>query len=500
MNPSKHTSLLATAGLALALAPSVASAQEYSGWVFRLEGGAGTSIRDFTHTDVNTSTLTGEVSARVSYRLFEPLSLQLGAGAGRFFRPDNQADVPLIFGFGGIRLEPKLGDVARLWVDGDAAVHAVGSVNRFGLDAGLGIEFFLSRRIAIGPYGRFFHTFDGTDASPSRVNVPAGATAPPSSDLQWWSAGISLAIYSLADAPPPPPPPPPPSDTDHDGVVDPDDQCVSEPAGDHPDAARRGCPASDEDHDNVYGADDLCPTVAAGDHPDPARAGCPLADDDNDQVYGADDLCPAEPAGVHPNPERAGCPDADGDHDGVYDHGDQCPTEPVGIHPDPARAGCPAPDGDHDNVPDAVDHCPTQPGAPSSNPARNGCPGLLVLENGALRILRPVFFAVNSDVILPVSFPLMNAVADALRSTPELRHVAIEGHTDDVGVDATNLALSQRRAASVMRWLTTTGRVEAGRLTSAGFGETRPLVQGATTPAARAQNRRVEFRIVQDAQ
>ncbi len=495
MTPSKRTSLLATATFALALAPSVAGAQGYTGWVFRAEVGAGTTIRDFTHGDVDTSTLTGEVSARVSYRLFEPLSLQVGAGVGRFFRPDNLSDVPLIFGSAGVRVEPRLGSAARLWVDGNAAVHAVGPVNRFGLDAGLGIEFFLTRRVALGPFGRFFHTFDGRDGSPDLVPGPAGSPQAPTGDLQWWSAGLSLSIHALADAPPPPPPPPPPADTDHDGVNDPDDQCVNEPAGDHPDASRRGCPAPDDDHDGVYGSDDQCPTDAAGEHPDPARAGCPLPDDDHDGVYGSDDQCPTEPAGDHPNPERAGCPDADGDHDGVFDHADQCPAEPAGIHPDPARAGCPLPDRDHDTVPDATDHCPDRPGAPSTNPARNGCPGLLVLESGALRILRPVFFGNNSDVILPASFPLLNAIADALRSTPEIRRVSVEGHTDDVGPDDRNLDLSRRRAASVVTWLTTRGHIEADRLVSEGFGETRPLVQG-TTPAARAQNRRVEFRIV----
>jgi outer membrane protein OmpA-like peptidoglycan-associated protein len=316
-----------------------------------------------------------------------------------------------------------------------------------------------------------------------------------SGDTNFWVAGLSLALYSLADAPTPPPPPPPPADTDHDGVNDPDDQCVNEAAGEHPDAARRGCPASDDDHDNVYGADDQCPDQAAGDHPDPARAGCALADTDGDGVFGSDDQCPDQAAGDHPNPERRGCPDADGDSDGVFDHGDQCPTEAAGIHPDPARAGCPAPDRDHDNIPDAQDHCPDRPGAPSSNPTRNGCPGLVVLENGALRILRPVQFAPNSDRILPASNALLNSVADALRSTPEIRRVAIEGHTDDVGDDAANMTLSQRRADSVVRWLTTTGRVEATRLTAQGFGESRPLAPG-TTAAIRARNRRVEFRIV----
>jgi outer membrane protein OmpA-like peptidoglycan-associated protein len=488
--------LAAATGAALALVPYTASAQDQepaqSRWVFRAELGAGTMISDFVDTPDDTS-LSGELSVRVSYRLFEPLSLQLGAGAARLFQPNNRDDVPLIFGFGGVRLEPRLGTTARLWLDGNAALHAIGSRNRFGLDGGIGIEFFLSRTIAIGPFGRFFHTFDGRDASPTRVGTVGDRGG--SGDTNFWVAGLSLALYSLADAPTPPPPPPPPADTDHDGVNDPDDQCVNEAAGEHPDAARRGCPASDDDHDNVYGADDQCPDQAAGDHPDPARAGCALADTDGDGVFGSDDQCPDQAAGDHPNPERRGCPDADGDSDGVFDHGDQCPTEAAGIHPDPARAGCPAPDRDHDNIPDAQDHCPDRPGAPSSNPTRNGCPGLVVLENGALRILRPVQFAPNSDRILPASNALLNSVADALRSTPEIRRVAIEGHTDDVGDDAANMTLSQRRADSVVRWLTTTGRVEATRLTAQGFGESRPLAPG-TTAAIRARNRRVEFRIV----
>jgi outer membrane protein OmpA-like peptidoglycan-associated protein len=495
MRTSKRFSIAATASLALALIPSVASAQEYSRWVFRLELGAGTMLRDFVHEDVNTSSLAGALNARVAYRLFEPVSFQFGAGAGRFFQPENRDDVPLIAGFGGLRVAPKLSQSVRLWVDGDVAVHAVGSVNRFGLDAGLGLDFFLSDTIAIGPYARFNHTFNGRDGSPNRL---MGVTFA-SNDTQWWTAGVSLSIHSLADAVPvaaAPPPPPAPTDGDHDGVNDADDQCATEPAGEHPDSSRTGCPAPDEDRDGVFGADDQCPTEAVGEHPDPARAGCPASDEDHDGVFGADDQCPTEAVGEHPNPERAGCADADGDHDGVFDHGDQCPAEPAGIHPDSARAGCPAPDRDHDNVPDAVDHCPDRAGAPSANPTRNGCPGLVVMENGALRILRPVQFRPNSAVILPVSFPLLNSVAEAMRTTPEILKLSIEGHTDDAGPDDRNLDLSRRRAAAVLTWLTTRGRVEAGRLVSEGFGETRPITPG-TTPAIRAQNRRVEFRITE---
>ncbi len=254
----------------------------------------------------------------------------------------------------------------------------------------------------------------------------------------------------------------------------------------------------DRDGDGVLDGDDQCPQTPAGAHPDPARRGCPEGDRDGDGVLDTADQCPDAAAGDHPDPERAGCADGDADHDAVLDHADQCRTEAAGLHPDPARAGCPLPDRDNDGVPDATDHCPDQAGSPSTNPVRNGCPGLVMIHGAQMQIRQPVFFATSRDVILPRSRAVLEAVAEALRAVPEIHRMSIEGNTDDVGDDQRNMELSQRRAQSVLRWLVEHG-VEENRLEAHGFGETRPLVQGAT-PAARAQNRRVDFRIVDPAQ
>lgn len=286
-----------------------------------------------------------------------------------------------------------------------------------------------------------------------------------------------------------------PRDRDHDGVLDADDLCPDEPQGATPDPERRGCPQRDRDRDGVTDAQDLCIDVPQGEHPDPARRGCPLPDTDGDGVFDDADLCVTTPAGEHPNPERRGCPDGDRDSDHVLDHTDVCPDEPDGMHPDPDRLGCPAADRDQDTVPDASDACPDQPGAPSPDPRRNGCPGLVRIVNGRIAILRPVYFATNRDVILPRSFPVLTAVRDALQATAEIRRLSVEGHTDDVGRDDANLDLSERRAASVRRWLEQ-HQIDPSRLESHGFGETRPIVPNSSN-AARAQNRRVEFRIVE---
>jgi outer membrane protein OmpA-like peptidoglycan-associated protein len=294
---------------------------------------------------------------------------------------------------------------------------------------------------------------------------------------------------------PPPPPPPPPSDRDQDAIPDEVDACPDQKGPVNADARKNGCP--DRDGDGVIDKDDQCPDEPMGEHPDPTKVGCPAKDRDGDRVYDHEDQCPDVAAGPHPDKNRPGCPDTDRDGDGVFDSEDRCPDEPSGLHPDPARPGCPLPDRDHDGVPDDVDACPDQPGAPSTDPKKNGCPGLVEIKGQKLVILQPVYFATNKDVILAKSFPVLNAVAEALKAEPEIRRIAVEGHTDSVGRPEYNLDLSQRRADSVMRWLSEHG-IESERLEAHGYGMTRP-VESNQTSAGRAANRRVEFTILNNA-
>ena len=87
-------------------------------------------------------------------------------------------------------------------------------------------------------------------------------------------------------------------------------------------------------------------------------------------------------------------------------------------------------------------------------------------------------------------------VADAL-SDPTLRaaRFAVNGHTDDVGDTAFNDDLSERRAASVARYLSETRTIDPARLEIRYFGETQPLDLD-KTPTARQLNRRVEFELL----
>jgi outer membrane protein OmpA-like peptidoglycan-associated protein len=102
-----------------------------------------------------------------------------------------------------------------------------------------------------------------------------------------------------------------------------------------------------------------------------------------------------------------------------------------------------------------------------------------------------VYFEFNSASLNPQSEPALRSLGELLGRRPEWR-ISIEGHTDSVGTDGYNMDLSARRAAAVREALVSTYRTAPGRLTTAGFGESRPREPNAT-PEGRARNRRVEL-------
>jgi len=102
-----------------------------------------------------------------------------------------------------------------------------------------------------------------------------------------------------------------------------------------------------------------------------------------------------------------------------------------------------------------------------------------------------ILFALNSATIQPESTPTLGEIGDMLKEHPELR-VRIEGHTDATGDDASNLSLSERRAAAVRAYLVESFGIDAARLESVGLGEAQPVGDNAT-PEGRQNNRRVEL-------
>lgn len=173
----------------------------------------------------------------------------------------------------------------------------------------------------------------------------------------------------------------------------------------------------------------------------------------------------------------------DSDGDGVLDSVDQCPNTPKGVQVD--TRGCPL-DSDGDGVPDYLDKCP------------NTTRGLKVDATGCVRdaqtiVLQNVNFEFNKSTLTPEAKSVLNDVAKGLTSQKDLT-VEIAGHTDSKGTNAYNQKLSTSRASSVKTYLISQG-VAPSQLVSKGYGEEQPVATN-DTDAGRAQNRRVEFRVL----
>ncbi len=133
----------------------------------------------------------------------------------------------------------------------------------------------------------------------------------------------------------------------------------------------------------------------------------------------------------------------------------------------------------------------------AADPATKGSPSAQVsrLEQSLIQTGRAdvysIYFSFNSDQIREESEPTLEEIAEVMRRHPDWK-LSIEGHTDSIASDAYNLTLSQRRAAAVKLALVLKKSVADGRLTTAGFGESRPK-DGNDTLEGRARNRRVEL-------
>ncbi|MBV2134636.1 OmpA family protein [Pseudomonas sp. MAP12] len=163
---------------------------------------------------------------------------------------------------------------------------------------------------------------------------------------------------------------------------------------------------------------------------------------------------------------------------------------------------CYAQDGDEDKdgVFDRRDRCQ---GTPANTPVgHNGCPLPQYPEKAAppapqdevivLSDLGEVLFAFDSAKLTPAAMATLDTVVEKLKGS-DVVGIKVNGHTDSTGTDAYNQGLSERRAASVVDYLVSQG-VAPDKLTSEGFGESKPVADNASKEG-RAENRRVEIMV-----
>ena len=212
-----------------------------------------------------------------------------------------------------------------------------------------------------------------------------------------------------------------------------------------------------------------------------------IVDTDNDGVMDQLDIEPNTPAGVmvYGNGKAV-----DSDKDGLPDYKDKCPLKYGPI----SNQGCPLnTDADGDGIMDGEDLCPNTPGVVENRgcPKDDAKPTNISQQIGLLAA--SIYFDTNSDRIKSISFATIDKIINLMKQVPDVKFV-IEGHTDNRNSDRYNLYLSQRRAASVRKYMIKQG-IPSKRLESKGYGESRPKFSN-DNAGGRQLNRRVEIKPV----
>lgn len=138
---------------------------------------------------------------------------------------------------------------------------------------------------------------------------------------------------------------------------------------------------------------------------------------------------------------------------------------------------------------------PPPPPPPPPKPEPPPEPKRVEVTADRIVIRDKILFEVDKAIIRTESHGLVDEITQVVKDNPQILKLSIEGHTDGDGSAKYNQTLSDKRAAAVLQYLVDHG-VAQERLTSKGFGESKPIGDNAT-PEGKEMNRRVEFIIVE---
>jgi outer membrane protein OmpA-like peptidoglycan-associated protein len=380
------------------------------------------------------------------------IQLELGfvaLGGSRKAPPEGLAELGGAAGgqlLAGLRVRPfktssLKTSLGGLWLGAGLGGALTGGAVAPALDGFLGYDFAVTQRLAMGPALGYLLVIQADKDVPRPANAHIG--------MLGINVSFDVGVHRSG-----------PADRDHDGILD----------------ARDGCPDQPEDTDGFQDQD-----------------GCPDRDNDQDGILDPADRCPNDPEDKDNFEDEDGCSDPDNDRDEILDAADECPMAREDADGFEDADGCPELDNDADKIPDSKDLCPNEPEILNGIADNDGCPDSesVRVVGDKIELDQKIHFWTNSHVIRAMSYPVLDKLARFLLEHPEYVHVDIEGHADQRGDEEFNLDLSRRRAHSILEFLVKRGLEEA-RLSSQGFGSSRPLVD-AQNEGAWFMNRRVEF-------
>lgn len=268
-----------------------------------------------------------------------------------------------------------------LWLEAVGGGGVTGEDWRPAVEVGLGWGFALGD-VRISPVLRYMQIIETTDSLDSR-------------DARLLLAGLEVTLFDAHETAEPSTEATQAKsiDSDHDGIIDTQDQCPHDP----------------EDLDSFQDDD-----------------GCPDRDNDQDKVLDTKDKCPLDPEDHDNFEDMDGCPELDNDGDGIVDVEDQCPLKRETVN------GI----NDHDGCPDE---------------------GLIELVEDRVVLEERVLFDLNRSRVKSGAKPVLDAIVRLWKQHPEWTELLIEGHTDQRGNMSFNQRLSERRAANVRKELVRRG-------------------------------------------
>ena len=262
----------------------------------------------------------------------------------------------------------------------------------------------------------------------------------------------------------------------------------------------------DSDGDGIWDTDDACPSNPEDYDGFQDEDGCPEYDNDGDGITDEKDKCPNDPEDFDGFQDDDGCPDLDNDGDGLPDSLDACPNEAENFNGFEDEDGCPdildnlhrLLDTDKDGIPNYLDKCPDQAETYNGFQDDDGCPDTIMV-NDTLSIKQIVFegiklFDWRSSEIKPTAYEELNRAAEFLLNDPFIKW-AVESYTDNYGDSDSLRALSQERAAILVRYFISKG-LPSFMFKVFGKGSESPIADN-NSLEGRIKNNRIVIRIIE---
>jgi outer membrane protein OmpA-like peptidoglycan-associated protein len=216
-------------------------------------------------------------------------------------------------------------------------------------------------------------------------------------------------------------------------------------------------------------------------------------DTDGDGIMDKWDECPRQPEDYDGFEDGDGCPDPDNDGDGLLDIDDDCPLQAEDMDGWEDEDGCPDPDNDGDGILDVDDKCPNNAETFNNYEDDDGCPDDSTPD--IPKFINIIFQFATDRIVGADHVPVLDYIAQVMNDNPAMR-LKITGHTDNIGSEASNMTLSEKRAKAVLDEFVQLG-IDESRFDLDWKGEIEPIDTN-DTEEGRQRNRRIEFTVLEE--